>query len=117
MDIQQCQRENENTIIKQKRNKTQTVNKYEILKKYYPTIGSEVALILGKTKRACNTKAHKLGIKKEGEKKYKYVYKERKKYVVQFYVNGKNMRFGRFDSEEEAGRVALEKAKEYGKLI
>ena len=45
------------------------------------------------------------------------MYKERKKYVVQFYVNGKNMRFGRFDSEEEAGRVALEKAKEYGKLI
>ena len=35
MDIQQCQRENENTIIKQKRNKTQTVNKYEILKKYF----------------------------------------------------------------------------------
>ena len=27
------------------------------------------------------------------------------------------MRFGRFDSEEEAGRVALEKAKEYGKSI
>ena len=103
--------------ISSKGNAPWSDKEYEILKKYYPTIGSEVALILGKTKRACNTKAHKLGIKKEREKKYKYVYKERKKYVVQFYVNGKNMRFGRFDSEEEAGRVALEKAKEYGKLI
>ncbi len=103
--------------ISSKGNAPWSDKEYEILKKYYPTIGSEVALILGKTKGACNTKAHKLGIKKEGEKKYKYVYKERKKYVVQFYVNGKNMRFGTYDTEEEAAKVAKEKAIEYGKAI
>ena len=90
---------------------------YEILKEYYPTIGSEVAIILGKTKAACNTKAYKLGIKKKEEKKYKYVYKERNKYIVEFIVDGKRLRFGSFDSEEEAAKVAKEKAKEYGKAI
>lgn len=29
----------------------------------------------------------------------------------------KNMRLGTFDSEEEAAKVALQKAKEYGKAL
>ena len=43
--------------------------------------------------------------------------RKEKKYVVQFYVNGKNMRFGTYDTEEEAAKVAKEKAIEYGKAI
>lgn len=49
--------------------------------------------------------------------KYKYVTKSGNKYVVRIYINGKNKLFGTFDSEEEAAKVAMEKAKEYGKAI
>ena len=31
-------------------------------------------------------------------------------------IDGKYKSFGIFDNEDEAGRVALEKAKEYGKI-
>ena len=33
------------------------------------------------------------------------------------YINGKNRIFGYFENEDEAGKVAMEKAKEYGKEI
>ena len=56
----------------------------------------------------------KLGVK---YKNHKYVYREGKKYVVQFNIDGKSLRVGSFDSEDEAGKVALQKAKEYGKAI
>lgn len=49
--------------------------------------------------------------------KYKYVTKQGNKYAVQIYINSKNRIFGRFDNEEEAAKVALQKAKEYGKAI
>lgn len=90
----------------------------EIIKKYYPVEGENVYKRLNnKSKKQCISRANVLGIKKKWGNKYKYVYRDKGKYVVQFYVNGRIMRFGRFDSEDEAGKVAMEKAKEYGKLI
>ena len=37
--------------------------------------------------------------------------------MVAMNINGKRKYFGSFEDEDEAGRVALEKAKEYGKPI
>lgn len=48
--------------------------------------------------------------------KYKYVSKHNGKYIVGFHLGNQRMNFGRYDSEEEAGKVAMEKAKEYGKI-
>lgn len=52
------------------------------------------------------------------DSKYQYVsWNNRSKmWNVGFEVNGEYKLFGSFDSEEEAGRVAMEKAKEYGKV-
>lgn len=57
--------------------------------------------------------------KREKLSKYKYVTynEERKKYVVLMRIGKKQKNFGYFDNEDEAGRVAMEKAKEYGKAI
>ena len=89
----------------------------EILKKYYPQIGSNVAGMLNKSKKSCCSMAIRLGIKYKRKNKHKYVYRDKNKFVVQFTIDGKTMRFGTFDSEEEAAKVAKEKAKEYGKAI
>jgi len=89
-----------------------------ILRKYYPVEGSKVINRLsGRTKGAIITQANKLGLEYKKCKKYKYVYNEKNRYVVSFEINGKRIRFGTFDSEEEAAKVALQKAKEYGKAI
>lgn len=88
----------------------------EIIKKYYPIEGSEVYKRLShKTQKQCRGRVSVLRIVRK--RRYKYVHKRRSKYVVEFIVNGKNMKFGTFDSEEEAAKVALQKAKEYGKAI
>ncbi len=71
----------------------------------------------GRTKSAVARQAEILGLKFQKGNKYKYVYKDKKKYVVQFINDGKKMNFGTFDSEEEAAKVAKEKAIEYGKAI
>lgn len=94
----------------------------ELLKEFYPLEGKKAAFKLQyKTEKQCLTKAHDLKIKYVGYKtsKYKFVHwsKYEKKWKVSFKVNGKSMRFGTFDSEEEAAKVAIEKAKEYGKNI
>lgn len=89
----------------------------EILKDKYPVIGNKVAAILGKTKAACNTRAYSLGIRKKQKNKYKYVHKIKNKYIVQLCIDGKTVYFGTFDNEDEAGKVAMEKAREYGKTI
>lgn len=47
----------------------------------------------------------------------KYVYKSKNKYTVAFRIDGKDVRFGTFDSEEEAAKVAIEKAKELGRVV
>lgn len=88
----------------------------EIIKNYYPIEGSEVYKRLNhKTRKQCRSRANGLGIIKK--RRYKYVHKRRSKFVVEFIVNGKNRKFGLFDSEEEAAKVAMEKAKEYGKAF
>ena len=93
-----------------------TEEENNILKKYYQVEGTKViAKLNGRTKYAIVTQAKKLGLEFKKGNKYKYVYKDKKKYVVQFVYNGKTMRFGVFDSEEEAAKVAMQKAKEYGK--
>ena len=95
-----------------------TNDELNILRKYYPKEGVDIShRLLNKTVSSIKTKAQKLGIRRERKNKYKYVYKNDNKYIVQFTVNGKNMQFGRFDSEEEAAKVAMQKAKEYGKAI
>ena len=105
--------------IASKNDKTSWTNEeYKILKEYYPQVGSDVSVMLNRSKNACVTMAYKLGIKQRKKKsKYKYVCKRRNKYLVGFTVNGKRMQFGRFDSEEEAAKVAMQKAKEFGKAI
>lgn len=86
-----------------------------ILREYYPIEGTNVIKRLkGKTKSVIQYQAMKLGVK---YKNHKYVYREGKKYVVMFSVNGKKMWFGTYDSEEEAAKVAMQKAKEYSKVI
>lgn len=95
-----------------------TEEENNILRKYYPVEGSKVINKLnGRTKNAIITQANKLELEYKKCKKYKYVYNERNRYVVSFEVNGKRIRFGTFDSEEEAAKVAMQKAKEYGKAI
>lgn len=90
----------------------------EILKKYYPLEGTDVnSRLNNRTKNAVMRQASKLGLKFERKNRYKYVYKHGNKYVVRLYIDGKMKNFGSFDSEHEAGRVAMEKAKEYGKAI
>ncbi len=93
----------------------------EILKKYYSFEGTKVANRLTKTAEQCENKARGLGLKYIGNKtsKYRHVFwsKSQNKWLVAFHVNKKKTYFGSFDSEDEAGRVALEKAKEYGKTI
>lgn len=95
-----------------------TDEEIEILKKYYPKEGTKVKSRLNnRTKQAVMYQVVKLGLKFERNNKYRYVIKQGDKYIVQIYINGKNIRFGTFDSEEEAARVAKEKAREYGKAI
>lgn len=98
-----------------------TVEELAILKKYYPLEGSKVAeRLIYKTEQQCLSKAYEMKIKYirvNKTSKYKYVSWQKQKWRVRFKINGKHKDFGCFDSEDEAGRVAIEKAKEYGKII
>lgn len=95
----------------------------KILKKYYPLEGKKVANRLPyKTEQQCQNKATKMKVKYKGYKgtsKYKYVCLNKycNKWQVVLNVNGENKYFGMYSSEEEAAKVALQKAKEYGKAI
>lgn len=95
----------------------------EIFIKYYPLEGLKVADRLPfKTKKQCSTKARNMKIKRITNSKiskYKYVSWDNKysKWKVSFPVDKKHIHFGYFKDEDEAGRVAMEKAKEYGKAI
>lgn len=94
----------------------------EILKKYYPLEGKKVANRLPyKTEKQCAFKAQALKIKFASRKysKYKYVNWSStwNKWFVSLIINGKRKNFGYFKDEDEAGRVAMEKAKEYGKAV
>lgn len=60
-------------------------------------------------------KDNKLNSKKRITKGYYLTQKN--KYCVSFFVDGKMHNFGTYETEEEAAKVAMEKAKEYGKTI
>lgn len=95
-----------------------TNNEDEILKNKYPIIGSKVAKELHRTKYACVSRANELGIKcSVGSNKHKYIEYRCGKWRVGFWVNGKRQNFGTFDSEEDAVKVAMQKAIEFGKTI
>ena len=98
--------------------RTWTDEEIDTLIKYYPIEGTKVKRRLNnRTKGAVINQAKKLGLKFERKNQYKYVIQSRNKYIVRMYIDGKARQFGTFDSEEEAAKVALEKAKEYGKAI
>ena len=92
-----------------------------MLKKYYPLEGSKCAKRFKfKTEKQCRIKAGKLGIKfSNRNSKYKFVFwgEKEKKWKVSFVLDKKKYYFGCYADEDEAGRVAMEKAKEYGKAI
>lgn len=91
----------------------------ELLKIKYVEIGSKCFdLFPNKTKSQCYHRAKKLDLLGgRGASKYRYVSKYKDKYRVCFLVDGKVKTFGTFKNEDEAAKVAMEKAKEYGKAI
>ena len=105
-------------VVKMEGGKKWTNYEDEILKNKYPIMGSKVAGELNRTKYACVSRAKELGIKcSTGLNKHKYVEYRYGKWRVGFWVNGKRKNFGTYDSEDEAVKVAMEKAREYGKAI
>ena len=96
-----------------------TDEEVSILKKYYPKIGVDcLKMLKNKTKSSIVHKASKLGLHAKRSSQYKYVslHEKSNKWTVQMQVNGKRKYFGIYDTEDEAGKVAMEKAKEYGKI-
>lgn len=114
----------ENAILRKsselniKSNRYWTEEEIDILKKYYPQYWKSINEFLpNKPISSIKNKARKLNIFADKKRKYKYVYKSGNKYMVRIFIDGQNKMFGTYDSEDEAGRVAMEKAKEYGKAI
>lgn len=63
------------------------------------------------------TKMQRLGLRRTRKtSKYKYVMKQHGKYIVSIWFGDHRKYFGAYDDEDEAGRVALEMAKQYGKI-
>ena len=95
-----------------------TEEENEILRKYYLVEVYKIKdRLVGRTKKAVQVQAGRLGLKCKNNSKYKYITKIKNKYVVRLDIDGKKRQFGTYDSEEEAAKVAKEKAKEYGKVI
>lgn len=100
-----------------------TDEEIELLKEKYPILGTKcIKFFPSRTVPQIVSRANSLGLKKlenpSGKSKYKFVrYSNRDDvYIVGFTVNGERLYFGSFKNEDEAGMVALEKAKEYGKI-
>ena len=105
-------------VAEKKLDRSWTDKDDEILSNKYPVIGTKVAEELHRTKYACVSRAKELGIKyNAGSNKHKYIEYRCGKWRVGFWVDGKRRNFGSYDSEDEAVKVAMEKAKEYGKAI
>lgn len=134
VDIEECAKimKLDTSIIKNKayslkllKSKKWTRNEDDIIIRLYPSIGKECRKYLSnRSDLSIERRANKLGVKMEDSysgrrrSKYRYVIYESSKnrWRVAFSINGKRHRFGTFINEDEAGRVALEKAKEYGKI-
>ena len=92
------------------------------LKNNYTNGVSYCAEHLNRSRGSIMSMASRLGIKSDISisninSRYKYVYKRKNRWEVYFRVNNKVMRFGTYQDIDEAGKVAMEKAKEYGKVI
>lgn len=99
-----------------------TVEEENILKKYYKLEGEKsFDRIKNRTYRSCRHKVENMNLTgiRNKKSKYKYVFYDNnsKKWRVIMIINKKRVRFGSYNSEEEAGKVAMEKAKEYGKVV
>lgn len=97
-----------------------TYEEDDIIRDLYPLMGSKCNIYLNnKTENQVIGRANNLGVKRNKTNKYKYVSKDKRKnkWYIQFQYNGQRYFWGYYDTEDEAGRVALEKAKEYGKAI
>lgn len=101
-----------------------TDEEIKILKEKYPIMGKKCSIYLpNRSEATIVAHANKLGIFSDyksikSKSKYKYVTfnKNNNNYMVAMNINGKRKYFGSFEDEDEAGRVAFEKAKEYGKI-
>ena len=95
-----------------------------LLKETYLEFGTECAKFFpNRKKENVISRAYALGLKNDSIKRnqtsrYKYVYWNKKSnaWIVSMTINGKQKYIGIYKDEDEAGRVALEKAKEYGKI-
>ena len=86
-----------------------------ILKKYYPLMGVKcIEFLPNKSKKAIASRAHICNLHVKKRKKYKYIVHCHDKWEVRINVNGKILYFGSYSTKEEAGKVAKEKALEYG---
>ena len=106
-----------------------TKEEKEILVRNYPIMGYKCKELLPKRSiAAIQNKCKELNlyykekdeqISKCRKSKYKYVYwrKDKQRWQVVFYINGKRNIFGLFKNEDEAGKIAMEKAKEFGKAV
>ena len=88
-----------------------------ILQNYNKYSNKELEDILELPERTICSFANANGLKKIVKPRYVYYDKSKEMWAVIIRVNGINKHFGSFIDKDEAGRVALEKAKEYGKLI
>lgn len=105
-------------VSKMEKGRPWTKEDDEILRNKYPIIGTKVGIELNRTVYACVSRAKELGITyNAGSNKHKYIEFRSGKWRVGFWVDGKRRSFGSYESEEEAIRVAREKAIEYGKAI
>lgn len=87
-----------------------------IIEEKYPIMGTEcIKFLSGKTKNDIYRYASKNGIK-YNKGRYFYFDKTRNKWCVKIDINGKTKHFGGYNTKDEAEKVALEKAKEYGKI-
>ena len=94
-----------------------------LVENYSKLGGLKCAEILNLTKDQIAYRVKVLGLKVEncthGKSKYKYVQwneKSQKWRVVIGNIGGKKKQFGLYDDEDEAGKVAMERAREYGKF-
>lgn len=106
-------------VTKAKQNWTE--EEINLLKDTFTKYGSEcIKYFPNRKEKSVLARAYSLGLK-QGKKtsKYKYVSwnKNSNAWQVVITCNGKQMFFGTFNDEDEAGRVAMEKAKEYGKAV
>lgn len=97
----------------------------EILICYFEDFGYKkiMEMLPNRTRAAIANRVSKLGlyydVSKHRKSKYKYVYyiKNQDKWNVKIRIAGKYKSFGYYKTEDEAGRVAIEKAKEHDKVI